>query len=79
MAGNFAIFQSDPKDGLSRVSREDKNVFGRNIGVRLLDAMAEVAELPDYLPGQREIPLPLETMVGEAYASDLRQQYVKKG
>ena len=46
--------------------------------MKLLDAMAEVAELPDYLPGRTEIPLPLETLVGEAYASDLRQQCLKK-
>jgi hypothetical protein len=46
--------------------------------VKLLDAVAEVAELPDYLPGRREIPLSLETMVGESYASGLRQHCVKK-
>ena len=56
-----------------------KIVFDRNAGVRLLDAMAEVAELPDYVSGREEIPLSLETMVGDTYASDLRQQCVKKG
>ncbi len=41
--------------------------------------MAEVAELPDYVPGRTEIPLLLEIMLGEVYAADLRGNNVKKG
>lgn len=48
-------------------------------GVQLLDAMAEVVELPDYQPGRTEIPLPLETMLGEKYGADLRETFAKKG
>lgn len=55
-----------------------KIVFDRNVGVRLLDAMADVAELPDYQPGRTEIPLPLETMLSESIASGLRRNNVKK-
>ena len=47
--------------------------------MKLLDAMAEVAELPEYVPGRTEIPLPLETMLGESYAADLRRNNVEKG
>jgi len=35
--------------------------------------MAEVAELSDYQSGRTEIPLPLETMLSEVYAADLRR------
>ena len=45
---------------------------------RLLYTMAEFTELPDYVLGRTEIPLPLEVMVGETFAADLRRQYVKK-
>ncbi len=52
-------------------------------GVQVLDAMAEVAGLPDYVPGRTEIPLPLETMLGEGYAASLRpglrQREAEKG
>ena len=48
-------------------------------GVNLLDAMAEVADLPDYQPGRTEISLPLETMLSESIAAGLRRNNVKKG
>ncbi len=47
-------------------------------GVQLLDAMAEVTGLPGYVPGRTDIPLPLETMVGEPWAESLRENNVKK-
>ena len=48
-------------------------------GVQLLDAMAEVAELPGYAPGRAEIPIPLEIMLSESIATGLRRNNVKKG
>jgi hypothetical protein len=40
--------------------------------------MAEVTGLPGYVPGKKEIPLPLETMLGDDWAASLRENNVKK-